>query len=341
MATLPMKNLKKDIPPIWPKESAIWLRVCCLNYFMVLLSKRFTLKEGKPLVPISGGLAVLFGIMAGLMVFLFFRTFISGSTKIGLVLNNYNLVILLSSIVAILTITLIGFLDDLVIDKSKDYSKGLRQWQKPLLSLIAAVPLMVTQIGTTQIGLPFIGVVDFGILYALLLVPIGFSGAANMVNMLGGFNGMEAGMGIVYTGMLGLYAYVNGSYVAALIALLTFCSLIAFFFYNKCPAKILPGDSLTYLLGGVMAVIAIVGNIERAALICSIPFFIEFILKARSKFKAQSYGQYKNGKITSLHEDKIYSLTHLFTRTGKFTENQITYSFIAFELLVSSLIWVL
>jgi len=43
----------------------------------------------------------------------------------------------------------------------------------------------------------------------------------------------------------------------------------------------------------------------------------------------------------SLHGKKVYSLIHLFTRTGRFTEKQITYSFIAFELLVSSLIWVL
>ena len=279
--------------------------------------------------------------MAGLMLFLFLRTFFSGTTKIGLVLNYYNLVILFSAIVSILTITLIGFLDDLIIDKSRDGSTGLRQWQKTLLTLIAAVPLMVIKAGTTKIGVPFIGVVDFGILYALILVPIGVSGAANMVNLLAGINGIETGMGIVYIGMLGLYAYVNASYIAALIALLTFTSLLAFYTYNKYPAKILPGDSLTYLLGGVIAVIAIVGNIEKAALICSIPFFIEFILKARSKFKAQSYGYYKKGNIMSLHGKKVYSLIHLFTRTGRFTEKQITYSFIAFELLVSSLIWVL
>ncbi len=298
-------------------------------------------KKDKPLVPISGGLAVLFGIMAGLMIFIFFRTFISGSTTIGLVLNHYNLVILFSSITAILTITIIGFLDDLVVDSNKDSSKGLKQWQKPLLTLIAAVPLMAINVGKTDMGLPFIGVIDFGILYPLILVPVGVSGAANMVNILAGINGLEAGMGLVYIGMLGLYAYVNSSYVAALIALLTFCSLLAFFVYNSYPARILPGDSLTYLLGGVVAVIAIVGNIERAALICSIPFFIEFLLKARSKFKANSYGEYKDGKVISLHKRKIYSLIHLFTRTGKFTEKQITYSFIAIELLFSSLIWIL
>src|SRR3989344_485419 len=262
-------------------------------------------KESKPLVPISGGLAVLFGIMAGLMLFLFVRTFFSGFTTIGLVLNNYNLVVLFSAALSILT-----------------------------------VPLMVIKIGTTDMGLPFIGVVDFGIFYALILVPLGFVGSSNMVNMLAGFNGLEACMGIVYTGMLGLYAYVNDSYVAALIALLTFCSLIAFFIYNRSPAKILPGDSLTYLLGAIIAVIAIVGNLERAALICSIPFILELILKSRARLHAHNYGYFKDGKIMSLHGKHVYSLTHLFTRTGRFTENQIVYSFMIIELIISSLIWI-
>src|SRR3989344_5843825 len=149
--------------------------------------------------------------------------------------------------------------------------------------------------------------------------------------MLAGYNGMEAGMGIVYVGMLGIFAYVNDRDVAALIALVVFFSLLAFYIYNKYPAKILPGDSLTYLLGGSIAVIAIVGNIERAAIVSSVPFFIEFILKARSKFKAQSYGYYYKGKV-KVDYDKIYSFPHVFARTGKFTEKQIVFFMILIQL---------
>ena len=295
-------------------------------------------KENTPLVPISGGLAVFSGIMAGLLLFIFIRTFIS-KVELGLILDAENLLFLFAAMISIFIITLVGFLDDLVIDKGKDSSAGLRQWQKPLLTLCAAIPLMVVSAGTTDMGLPFIGVVDFGILYPLLLVPIGVIGAANMVNMLAGFNGLEAGMGVIYIGSLGLFAYFNHSYLAALIALVTFASLGAFYLFNKVPAKILPGDSLTYLLGGVLAVIAILGNIERAALIISIPFFIEFILKARSKFKAQTYGFYKEGKTHSKHGEIVYSLPHLLTRTGKFTEKHVVWIMISVSTFFSLLIW--
>lgn len=288
-------------------------------------------KKNTPLVPISGGLGVMSGIFIGLMFYIFFQTFYFKYTN--------TLLFIFAGLTSIVMITFVGFVDD-ILRKSKPRPGGLKQWQKPLLTLSAAVPLMVVNAGVTTMVIPIIGRIDFGLIYPLIIIPIGVVGAANMVNLLAGFNGIEVGMGIVYTGMLGLYAFVNNREVAALIALITFAALIAFYIYNKYPAKILPGDSLTYLLGGVIATIAILGNIEKAAVVASIPFIIEFILKARSKFKAKSYGYYKNGKIKSYHNNKIYSIMHLFTRTGKYTEKQIFLFMIGIEFVFSLLIWV-
>ena len=290
-------------------------------------------KKNTPLVPISGGLAVMAGIFVGLMSYIFFQTFYFKYTN--------TLLYIFAALTSIIMITFVGFVDDIIIKKNKESSSGLKQWQKPLLTLSAAIPLMVVNAGVTTMALPFFGRIDIGLVYPLLFIPIGVIGAANMINMLAGFNGLETGMGIVYTGMLGLYAFLNGREVGALIALLAFTSLIAFYLYNKYPAKILPGDSLTYLLGGVIVTIAILGNIEKAALIASIPFFIEFVLKARSKFKAKSYGYYKDGKIKSYYNSKIYSIPHLLTRTGKYTEKQIFWFMILIELFFCSLIWVI
>ena len=287
-------------------------------------------KENKPLVPISGGITVVAGILIGLMCYIFILTFVyKDLTQISIIFAVASMLLL---------ITFIGFLDDLIINKTKDASQGLRQWQKPVLTLIAAIPLMVINAGQSVVLVPFFGVVDFGLIYPLLLIPIGVVVASNMVNLLAGINGLETGMGIIYIGMLGLYAFVNLRYEAAGIAIIVLAALIAFYLYNKFPAKILPGDSLTYLLGASLVSIAIVGNIEKAALVISIPFILEFILKARSKFKAQSYGYYDNGKIHSLH-DKIYSLIHFFTIKSRFTEKQITYIFILIQFIFASLIW--
>ncbi|MFC1685661.1 hypothetical protein ACFLZZ_01405 [Nanoarchaeota archaeon] len=290
-------------------------------------------KKNKPLIPFSGGLSVMGGIFFGLVAYIFTRTFFYQ--------DSTTLLAFFAAITTILLITLVGFIDDSIVKKNKESSAGLKQWQKPLLTLIAALPLIIINAGTTKMAIPFIGVIDFGVLYPLLIVPIIVLIAANMVNLLAGFNGLESGMGIVYVGMLGLYAAYNQRFIAAVIAWATFAALLAFLRFNWTPAKILPGDSLTYLLGGVLACIAILGNMEKAVGIIAIPFAIEFFLKSRSKFKAHSFGKYKNGKIISLNDKKVHSLTHLFTNSGKFTEKQIVVSFILFEFIFSLLIWII
>ncbi|MFH0832027.1 MAG: hypothetical protein V1886_04160 [archaeon] len=289
-------------------------------------------KKKQPLIPISGGFAVLAGVFISLMFIIFIKTFVYNSTN--------ELISLLAAVISITFITLVGFIDDLLIKRNKESSAGLRQWQKPLLTLSAAIPLMVVNAGTRIIDLPFLGRTDVGLFYPLFLIPIGVVICANMVNMLAGFNGMETGMGIIYIATLGFYSLVYGTQAGAIIAFAVLGSLIAFYLYNKFPAKILPGDSLTYLLGGVIACIAVLGNIERAAIIISIPFVIEFFLKARSRFKAQTFGYEKNGKIHSRHRE-IYSIPHLFTRTGKFNEQQISFFMMLIELFFCIVIWFL
>ena len=287
-------------------------------------------KEHTPLVPISGGIPVMVGIVAGLMVFIFLETFFYKSST--------DLISIFAASSVILVVAFIGFIDDLLVHNSHERSMGLRQWQKPMLTFFAAIPLMVISAGTTTMGIPFLGEINFGILYPLLIIPIGFVGATNMVNLLEGFNGLGTGMGIIYTGMLGLYAYSQSRMVAAIICLVVFAALLAFFFFNKTPAKILPGDSLTYILGGTLALVAILGNIEKAVLIVSIPFIIEFILKLRGRLKKQTYGFYDNGKVRSKYK-KIYSIPHILTRTGKYTERQVVYFMMFIELIFASLIW--
>ena len=288
-------------------------------------------KENKPDVPIAGGLAVMSGVFIGIMVYVFIRTFFYNDSS--------SLLFIFAAGVSILIISLVGFIDDLLVEKSEGKYVGFKQWQKPLLTAAAAIPLMVVKAGNAVITLPFFGTVNLGLMYALVLIPLGVIGAANMVNLLAGFNGLETGLGIISIGMLGLYSYFYGTTISTVIALVTFASLVGFYFYTKCPSKILPGDSLTYLVGASMASIAILGNIEKAALIVSIPFFIEFLLKLRSKFKADSYGYYLDGKVKSKYK-KIYSIPHIFTRTGRFTEKQVVYFIFLIELFFASLIWI-
>ena len=85
-------------------------------------------KENQPLVPISGGLAVFFGFFIGIMFFIFYRKFFPNlGFAYDLDLDSQELLLLFGGLLTIFIITLIGFLDDLIIKPSKEASSGLRQ----------------------------------------------------------------------------------------------------------------------------------------------------------------------------------------------------------------------
>ena len=299
-------------------------------------------KKEKPKLPVGGGICVATGILTGVLFYVGLETFSPFLSSPNSQTESIQLLAVVSSIVIV---TLSGLLDDLNVKTKAVQTKdgmnvkvGFPQWVKPLLTLPAAIPLMVIHARSTTMALPFIGRIDFGILYPLLIIPIGFVGASNMVNMLGGFNGLEAGMGTVYTFSLGVFAWMNGRIEAAVL-LLTACSaLMAFLRYNWHPAKILPGDSLTYFLGSLVAAGVIIGNMERAGLIVMLPFIIEFVLKARSKFKASCLGKLRDdGKLDPPYGKKIYSWTHVMMNLDKLNEKGVAIAMILVQIVFATL----
>lgn len=155
--------------------------------------------------------------------------------------------------------------------------------------------------------------------------------------MLAGFNGSETGMGIVYMLSLGLYGLLHGS-IGAIILLISFAALLGFIKFNWYPAKILSGDSLTYLLGSLVAAGVIVGNMKKVGVIVLSPFIIEFFSKVRSRFKASCLGKLrKDGKLNPPYGREIYSLTHLIMNLKHMTERQVTIAMILIAVLFSSI----
>ncbi len=291
-------------------------------------------KKGNPKLPSSGGLVVAFGMLAGLMVYIALNTF--------WLREEINLTLLLAASSTILIITLIGVLDDLHIKQSvvrnskgtREYRVGLKQWAKAVLTIPAAVPLMAVSAGESIITLPFFGATDVGLIYPLILVPIAVVCVSNVNNMLAGMNGLEAGLGFVASLAVGLYALLWGRVEGCVIALLLAASLLAFLKYNWFPAKMLPGDSLTYLIGATFVTAVIVGNVEMFAIVVYIPWILEALLKLRAGFHASSLGVLQeDGTLKPTHK-KIYSLTHIVMRTGRFREKQVTGILIAAEILV-------
>ena len=227
-----------------------------------------------------GGLVIVAGYSGGIIFIIFMKTFLD-------LFISISLTSILAAFSTIAIVALIGIFDDLI---------SIKQGIKAFMPVFAALPLIAIKEGFTVMKVPFIGFADFGLFYHIVLIPLGITGAANAVNMLAGFNGLEVGMGIVAIGSLSIIAYLIGETTAFLLSVVMLGSLFATLYYNWYPAKILIGDVGTLTIGAVMASIVIIGNFETAGVILIIPYIIDFIIKAKNHFP-YSFGVYKEGKL--------------------------------------------
>ena len=233
-------------------------------------------------IPEMGGMVMVIGFGMGIIVAIAAKTF-----------YNIFLTVRLVSILAVLTtvfiVVFIGIIDDLV---------SLRQGIKAILPVFAALPLMAINEGEYLMKIPLYDVVNVGIYYSLVLVPLGITGAANAINMLAGFNGLEAGMGVIIIGSLAVIAYIMGETTALVILIAALGTVLATLYYNWYPAKILIGDVGTLSIGAIIASVVIVGNFEMAGIIIIIPYMLDFLIKAKNHFPDKGWwGVYKKGKL--------------------------------------------
>ncbi len=282
-------------------------------------------KSKKIILPSGGGVAVAFGFTAGMLVYIFGSSF-SFYTPVA------SLEYLFAAVLSVLLIAFGGFLDDINVKKEMtrttdliDTHKGLHQWQKPLLSLIGAIPLIAINAGVSTIRIPFLGAFNFGILYPLVIIPLAVIFSANAFNLLGGFDGILSGCGLIMSLSMLVYSLVFGTYTGTLVSGVLFAAILAFMLFNVYPAKVIGGDSFSYCMGGALVAAMIIGNMESFGVVISLPFIIEFLLHLRKKFNVTDLGKRRNdGTFEAPYGKKIYSWTHLIMNLKRQKEWEVS-----------------
>ena len=295
-------------------------------------------KLQKPKVPELGGIGVLLGFSGGILAAIFIFSYLNGILL--------NLTLLLAGFSTVILVGFLGVIDDLI-----GWKKGIRQWQHALIPIFAALPLMAVKVSNPPIVIPLfgvapaeyliplIGVVSFGVIYSLILVPIGVTGASNATNMLAGLNGLEAGLGAIIATTLLAISILEGRIESAIIAAAMLGALIAFIKFNWFPANVFGGDSLTLMIGAGIATIVILGNMEKIGVMIMALYFVELVLKARHKFQLQSFGiPTKDGFLRAPPESR--SLTHIIMKLGKFREKQIVLIILSAQAVISAIVFI-
>ena len=258
-------------------------------------------KPGGPRVAEAGGVWSLVGIAFGLLALEAVYVYTRGS---------YYRVSEVFALVTILVLSgLLGFVDDIA-----GWKKGLPVWSRVAFMAPIAVPMAVIKAGVSRMELPLVGVVDFGVYYPLLVVPVGILGAANAFNMIAGYNGLEAGMALVITASTAAYAYLKGLQLTLQASLVALASIAAFLVFNAYPARVFPGNSFTYGFGAFYASLTVVDDFQKFGLALFTLYFLELVLFLRGLL----HGVYKENFARldgsgGLHPpyDRVYSVTHV------------------------------
>ncbi|AEH25057.1 MraY family glycosyltransferase [Pyrococcus yayanosii] len=242
-------------------------------------------KPGKPEVPEMGGLAMLLSVgIAGL---------IAGVEELSLIIY--------------LLFGLIGVLDDLT---------ALRQSHKVALSLFASLPLLLRPPSEV---LHFPGLeVQLGPLMGLVAV-LYVTASANLVNMLAGFNGLEAGTSAI---MFAALALITGG-AARSLALLGLSTSLGFLLWNRYPARVFPGDTGTLSLGALFGLVAVLGGAEFWGAVLLIPHALDFLLKLRVKFSGKKMGGARIRPDGTLEAPPYLSFLGFLMRTFRLTEPRL------------------
>jgi UDP-N-acetylglucosamine--dolichyl-phosphate N-acetylglucosaminephosphotransferase len=274
-------------------------------------------KPERPKVAEMGGIGIVAGFALGVLLAVFFNTFLG---------FQFNLAFVLAALVSIFMLAFIGFVDDLL---------DIPQAVKAFLPLVAAIPLMAVTAGNTVMDIPFVGAVDLGLVYLFVLVPIGIAVSSNLTNMLAGFNGMEAGMGIVLLLAAALAAFNVHSVEALVLYAPLMGALAGFLLLNRYPSKVFPGDVATLVIGATLAAGAIIGNFEAIAALLMLAYVADFFIKAKNRFPSSKWwGECRDGKLYPV-EGKVRGLAQLVMKiSGGISEANLVLVFVIIQAIV-------
>lgn len=207
-------------------------------------------KEGTPTM---GGVIIMIGVVAAMLLFLNEETGYAWFTLIGA-----------------LAYGLIGLIDDMII-VLKHRSEGLTPKQKLLLQFVFGALISVYAYLDPAIGsslyIPIANIyVDFGWFY----IPFNIfflMALTNSVNLTDGLDGLAGGVSLVnsvtfaliFMGLASTFTWSNDLMIFA--AALT-GGILGFLRYNAYPAKVFMGDTGAFFLGGALSMLAIISRLQ-------------------------------------------------------------------------------
>ena len=209
----------------------------------------------------------IFGGVAFVLSFLFVFTFL-------LIIKEIDPYIYLLIIFPMISYSLLGFIDDLMILKKKSNS-GVSPSMKFLFQIIIAVIFFIIYLVfnfDTSINLIFFKI-DLKFMYGIFIL-LAFSGFTNATNLTDGIDGLLAGSFSII--LIGIYLISKDFLIHKYIAII-FAGLCAFLYFNLPKAKIFMGDTGSLAIGSIFVSFLIIMKTEIFLVIFGLVYIIEVL----------------------------------------------------------------
>lgn len=258
-----------------------------LKYGQTILDIGPSWHKNKQGTPTMGGLMFILGILVSTVVsVILFAVFHEGfGTTEKFVITGLAMALCYGGI---------GFIDD-YIKVVKKRNLGLTAIQKLVLqfSVVALYLFVMRLLGdNTDIAVPFVGMVDLGWFYYVImgLVIVGMTNAVNLTDGIDGLDGSITFFVALFMMMIANVLGVFDSNVLFSAAVAGGC--LGFLVWNFHPAKVFMGDTGSLFLGGIVCAMAFAMDMHLLMLLVGVMYLVEMF----SVMLQVSYFKISHGK---------------------------------------------
>lgn len=277
--------------------------------------------------PTMGGVMFIAGVIISFIVGLAIM-WASGNISMDEV-GSQKLAKAISAVIMALLFGFVGFVDDLIKVKKKQ-NEGLKPMQKIIMQVLIIAAFFTSHIiagdTSTVITFPFLGQIDFGIFYYIVM-GLGIIYLVNAVNLTDGVDGLCSSVTLVYCAAYVVICSLLGMSEMGLVSAAAGAGCLGFMVWNLHPAKVMMGDTGSMFLGGIVTAVGIGTGTEFIMVICC----AVYIWEALSVLIQMTYFKITHGKRLF----KMTPIHHSFEIRG-WKEGKIVAVFSLLELLACS-----
>lgn len=234
-------------------------------------------KPGEVMIPTNAGIIVLFTSFLAISITPVISRMIIRIFNLELDFTDLSIEII-SLLLVVSIFSIYGLVDDLVdVGRIPKLFFPLF-FSYPLISVISPDYIQIPLQGQFDLNQIFFRWITYNDIFRIFIIPIYIMVVANLVNMHSGYNGLQSGLSIILLITISIKASFDSS-LATIFPIGAFLgAMIAFWRFNRFPAKVFEGNIGSLLFGSLIGSIIVIQGYWWFGFFILLPHTFNFLL---------------------------------------------------------------